>query len=419
MFEKDTWNEIWATVVSNKLRSFLTAFGVFWGIFIPVVMIGSANGLQKGFSKNFEGIASNTAFVWSQHSSIAYKGYNAGRNWRITNDDIHSIEKRFDEIRMIAPRLNGYKATGGENVVYKEKSGSYSVMGDYPAYFSSIPFAVVSGRMFNKRDIAEARKVCLIGEQVRDEIFGDSNPINQYIRLAGVYFQVVGVLKPRSEVNIGGDPQSTVFLPFTTLQRTFNYGDVVHFFSVTAHDHIKVGVLQEKINQFLLKRHRLSPEDKKAVGGFNMQEEFEKIEGLFMGVSILSILVGIFTLFAGVVGVCNIMLIVIKERTKEIGIKRALGAHSWVIQKQILIESTILTTVSGFFGLFLSVFLLELVSSVTEEILKDSFIQFMPYINLKTALSALFILILAGVLAGVFPAQKAIRIKPIDALRDE
>lgn len=418
MFDRDNWIEIWATIRSNKLRSVLTAFGVFWGIFILVIMLGASKGFENGLRNNFKGVATNSAFVWSQTSSIPYKGYNAGRRWNITNFDIQNIRELMPELKMIAPRLSGY-GNSGDNVVYGEMKGRYSVFGDYPEYFKIIPIEITKGRALNQRDVQEERKVCVIGEQIYEELFKGVDPIDQYIRVDNVYFKVVGVANPKTPLDIGSNPKETVFIPFSTLQKTYGYGNEVHFFCMTAKDKVAVNKLEERVKTFLLKQHDLSPDDKKAVGGFNMQKEFAKLNGVFSGINFLSWIVGLGTLLAGIIGVSNIMLIVIKERTKEIGIKRALGAQSRLIRRQILFESALLTVFAGFFGLFVSVVFLELLGIITGKATKDTFIHFIPEANLQMGLVALVILIVGGILAGFFPSSRAINIKPIDALRDE
>ncbi len=418
IFTSDNWIEIWETIRNNRMRSLLTAFGVFWGIFILLIMLGSSNGLESGLRKNFEGVATNSAFVWSQISSKPHKGYNAGRRWEITNNDIKGIRALMPDVKLLAPRIRS-RSGSGDNVVYGDMKASYSVYGDYPDYFKIIPVSVKSGRTINLRDIKEDRKVCVIGDKIQDELFRGDNPIGKNLRVNGVYFKVIGVIRPKSQMNIGGNVSSTVCLPFTTLQKAFGYGNVVDFFCVTAKEGVAVSKLEKKIKQYLLKQHSLASDDYKAVGSFNMQKEFDKVNSMFLGLSVLSWIVGLGTLLAGIIGVSNIMLIVIKERTKEIGIKRALGAQSSFIRGQILFESALLTLFAGFTGLFFSVVILELVSLVSSEMTKDAFIQFAPTVNSVTAFSALLILLTGGIVAGLLPANKAIRIKPIDALRDE
>lgn len=418
MFDRENWTEIWATIKSNRLRSVLTAFGVFWGIFILVVMLASSKGFENGLRGNFEGVATNSAFVWSQTSSIPYKGYNAGRNWEITNYDIESIKALNPDLKMIAPRLRAF-SSNTNNIVYKEMKGNYSVFGDYPAYFNIIPIEMIKGRALNQRDIDEERKVCVIGKQIYEEMFKGKEAIDEYIRIDNTNFKIIGIAKPKTNINVGSNPKRTVFMPFTTLQKLYGYGNQVHFFCMTAKDNVPVAKLEEKVKALLLKRHQLSPKDKKAVGGFNMEKEFAKLNSVFTGIELLSLIVGLGTLLAGVIGVSNIMLIVVRERTKEIGIKRALGAQSGLIRKQILFESVLLTVFAGFSGLFFSVALLELIGMATDSITEDALIHFVPATDIKMGLAALAVLTLGGVLAGLFPASRAINIKPIDALRDD
>lgn len=420
MFNKDSWAEIFNTIRKNKLRSFLTAFGVFWGIFILILILGSSRGFRLGIMKNFEGFAVNSLFMWSQNTSVAYKGFNKNRSWELKNADIEAIKKTFSEVKTIAPRLDGWKAAQGENVVRGEKSGAFRVYGDYPEFFEISPMDIKFGRPLNQYDLKNSRKVCLIGERIYEELFEKGeDPFGEYIRISGVYFKVIGVLYPKTEIRLGGDPKNMIFMPFTTLQKTFAYGDIVHWFCLIANDHISVENLEKDIAKLLKRRHQISPKDEQAVGGFNMQDEFRKINGTFSGIDVLAWVVGIGTLLAGIIGVSNIMLITVKERTKEIGIKRALGATPWMIRKQIFIESIILTVIAGFIGVFISVLLLEISNIILIEALKDSFIKFQPGIDLKMALMALVILIVCGSLAGMIPANRAVRIKPIDALRDE
>ncbi len=419
IFNNDNWIEIWETIKSNKMRSFLTSFGVFWGIFILLIMLGASTGLETGLRKTFEGVATNSAFMWSQISSKPYKGYNAGRYWNINNNDINGIRALMPDVKLLAPRIR-QRSQAAENVVYRDLKASYSVYGDYPDYFKIIPVVIKLGRTINERDIKEERKVCVIGDKIQDELFKGDNPLGKNLRIDGVYFKIIGVMHPKSNsVNVGGNVNSTVCIPFSTLQKAFGYGNTIDFFCVTAKEGVKVSKLEKSIKKYLLKQHSLAPDDYKAVGSFNMQQEFEKIDGLFIGLNSLSWIVGLGTLLAGIIGVSNIMLIVIKERTKEIGIKRALGAQSGFIRGQILFESALLTLFAGFTGLFVSVVILEIVSAVSSGMSENAFITFEPTVNVVTAFSALAILLIGGVIAGLLPANKAIRIKPIDALRDE
>jgi len=280
---------------------------------------------------------------------------------------------------------------------------------------------LLKGRVINDIDIIENRKVVVIGNRVRDELFNpDEDPIGQYIRIRGVYFQVVGVFEPKNKnMSFGGDKEKSIFIPFTSLQIAYNMGDEVHFFAVTGKNDIPVSVVEKKCMQVIAERNKIAPEDEQAFGHFNLEEEFKKMKGLFTGISTLIWIVGIGTLFAGVVGVSNIMLIVVKERTKEIGIQRSIGATPWKVIGQILMESVVLTAISGMIGLVLGVVILEFInyqmvnSGAEAEMFKN------PGVDFNIAVTALIVLIAAGLFAGFIPARKAVSIKPVEALRAE
>ena len=416
MFDIDRWQEIWFTITHNKSRSVLTAFGVFWGMFMLVVMVGAGVALKKGMSKNIEGFATNSMFVWTQPTSVPYKGFIKGRNWNMQNEDIPLLINKIPEIQYLAPVLFG----GGtsNNVTRNDKSGSYGVKGNYPAYNQIDQSKMIYGRYINDIDIAEKRKVCVIGERVYQVLFPkDENPIGKNIQVNGIYFQVVGVTRHTSNIiNIGGNAEESVVLPFSTMQQAFNQGTIVHFMAITAKPGIKVKVIEDKVHAVLGEKHSISPEDKKAIGGFNMEDIFNIFLYLGIGIAVLIWFVGLGTLFAGAIGVSNIMLVTIRERTKEIGIRRALGATPGNIISQILSESIILTLIAGVTGLMFGVGILSLVGYVLEK--NDSFFRD-PQISFLVAMAALLILLIIGTFAGFIPANRAMKIKPIEAIREE
>jgi len=416
MFDIDRWQEIWFTITHNKSRSVLTAFGVFWGMFMLVVMVGAGVALKKGMSKNIEGFATNSMFVWTQPTSVPYKGFIKGRNWNMQNEDIPLLINKIPEIQYLAPVLFG----GGtsNNVTRNDKSGSYGVKGNYPAYNQIDQSKMIYGRYINDIDIAEKRKVCVIGERVYQVLFPkDENPIGKNIQVNGIYFQVVGVTRHTSDIiNIGGNAEESVVLPFSTMQQAFNQGTIVHFMAITAKPGIKVKVIEDKVHAVLGEKHSISPEDKKAIGGFNMEDIFNIFLYLGIGIAVLIWFVGLGTLFAGAIGVSNIMLVTIRERTKEIGIRRALGATPGNIISQILSESIILTLIAGVTGLMFGVGILSLVGYVLEK--NDSFFRD-PQISFLVAMAALLILLIIGTFAGFIPANRAMKIKPIEAIREE
>lgn len=415
IFDLDRWQEIWVTITHNKSRSFLTAFGVFWGMFMLVAMVGAGEALNKGMSSQIEGFATNSCFIWSELTSEPYKGLKKGRTWNMENEDIPVLFSKIPEIQYLAPVLFG--GGGTNNVARNDKVGSFGVKGNYPSYNQIDESKMIYGRYINDIDIVEKRKVCVIGERVYEVLFPTKeNPVGKSIKVNGIYFQVVGVTRHTSTVNIGGDAEETVVLPFSTMQQAFNQGNVIHFMAVTAQPGVKVKVVEDKIHEVLKSRHTISPDDETAVGGMNIEDQFTMFLYLGIGIASLIWVVGLGTLLAGGIGISNIMLVTVRERTKEIGIRRALGATPRNIITQILSESIVLTLIAGVAGLMFGVGLLQIVSillSQGDQFFKD------PQISFGVAIGALFILLVIGTLAGFLPANRAMSIKPIEAIREE
>ena len=421
MFDIDRWQEIYAALKGNKLRTFLTAFGVFWGIFMLIIMLGSGKGLENSVFEDLGDFATNSAFIWTRRTTMPYEGYPRGRRYNFTNDDMQALKDGIPEIDILAPRLQGRAGgEGANNVTRGLKTGAFTVQGDYPEINDIDPNKILKGRFINYKDIEQSRKVCVIGTRVKEVLFEEEEEaLGEYIRIQGVYFQVVGLVEPVSNINFGGEKEQTIFLPFTALQKAYNFGNVVHYFSVTAKENIPVSVVEKKCKEIIRERHHLHPDDKQAIGGFNLEEEFAKMKGLFTGISVLIWIVGSGTLIAGVIGVSNIMLIIVKERTKEIGIQRAIGATPYRIKSQIIMESVTLTALAGYIGLVIGVGLVELINYMLVSSGSDGEFFRHPEVDFNIAITALIILVVSGALAGLIPAQRAIRIKPIDALRDE
>ena len=415
IIDLDRIYEIWVTITHNKSRSFLTAFGVFWGMFMLVLMVGAGNALNNGIMSQVEGFAANSCFFWTDRTTEPYKGFQKGRHWNMLNSDIEIIKQRVPELEHISPMLFG--GSFENNIVRGENAGTFQVKGVYPVYNSIEESRILKGRFINEIDIAEQRKVCLIGERVAEVLFdhGES-PIGGMIKVHGIYFQVVGVVTGMSNVSIGGQATESVVLPFSTMQQAFHQGIIIHFMGATAKPGIKVKVVQDKISETLRSLHQISPDDKDAVGSMNIEDQFTMFNNLFLGVSSLIWIVGLGTLLFGAIGVSSIMLVTVRERTKEIGVRRALGATPRSIISQILSESAVLTVMAGIAGIVLGVGILSAVGialSQGDQFLKD------PQISFGMAIGVLIILVIVGVLAGFIPANRAMTIKPIDAIREE
>lgn len=418
IFDADRWHEIFSTLKKNKLRTFFTAFGVFWGIFMLVIMMGAGSGLENSVNRDMGDMATNSVFMWTQRTTMPYKGFDRGRFYNFRNGDTEALLENIPEIKHIGPRIRGWSSQDN-NVVRGERTGAYVIQGDYPAMNLIDPIGMDEGRFINELDIRNKRKVCVIGYKVLIEMFEPGeDPIGQYLRIQGVYFRVVGVFESRRPQRADHENQ-VIYLPFTTLQKTYNFGDLVGWYSITSVDNVPVSVVEEKAKALLRQRHTIHPDDDRAVGSFNLEAEFKKMTTLFAGIRGLIWIVGIGTLLAGVIGVSNIMLIIVKERTKEIGIQRAIGATPWMVISQVIMESVILTTLAGYIGLVLGVGLVEGVNYLLVSTGAESEMFANPEVNFSVAMQALEVLVVSGIFAGLIPAYRAVSMKPIDALRDE
>ncbi len=421
MFNRDNWQEIFQTLKKNKIRTLLTAFGVFWGIFMLIIMLGSGAGLENGVSSGMGNFATNSFFIWTQRTTIPYKGFPRGRYFNFKNDDIEALKSNIPEIKYIAPKISGWSSGDGtNNTIRKNKTGAFSIKGEFPAWNKVDPMEI-EGRFINQIDLDEQRKIAVIGSRVKEVLFEpDEDPIGESIQIQGIYFTVVGVFKPlNTQINFGGEKEQTIYIPLSTLQKTYNYGDIVGWFSITVDEGESSAVIEEKTMKFLASRHSIHPDDIEAFGHFNLSEEFEQMNGLFNGINGLIWIVGIGTLLAGVIGISNIMLVIVKERTREIGIKRALGATPWQVIVQIITESVFLTTISGYLGLVAGVGLIEAINLALTKFQIENDMFKHPEVDFSTAIIALIVLIVTGALAGVIPSKRAVSIKPVDALRAE
>jgi len=411
MFDLDKLHEIWLTISRNKTRSFLTAFGIFWGMFMFIGMIGIGQGFEYGLKSNISNIATNSMFVIARTTTIEYKGFNAGRYWEMTQNDIDILKKQIKEIKAITGMimLGSFKAT------VTDKTCDVFLQGIDNLYYDVDRQNITSGRGISYLDMADKRKVCVIGNEAADQLFASGeNPVGKMVKVGSVYFSIVGIVKPSGNVNFGGEPGTTVYIPSATAQQLLSKNSV-DIISIVVPDNIKIKTIEEKVKDILRAKHLISPLDNNAVMTMNIQDIFLMFNYLFIGIATLIWIVGLGTLFAGVVGISNIMLVTVKERTNEIGIKRALGAKPKVITRQIMMESLLLTFIAGFLGMFFGILLLVLLEKISQG--ANMFSN--PTISFTMAITGTIILVLSGLIAGIIPAKNALRIKAIDALRDE
>ncbi|MEG1546325.1 MAG: ABC transporter permease [Bacteroides sp.] len=404
------------TITHNKTRSLLTAFGVFWGIFMLVVLIGGGNGMQKMMMDSFSGIAQNACFVESKQTSEPYKGFRKGRRWDLTINDVAIIRSNIKGIGHITPILFG--GWTDKNVVYGDKSYTAGIKGVLPEYAYLETQQVKFGRFINDMDVKEQRKVCFIGTRIYEALFKkDEDPTGKYIRVGGIYYQVIGTGKGATNMSIGGNAEETIVLPFTTMQNATHSGNIVHMIGMTGKPGTSITSIQEKIEKLLKEVHTIAPTDAQAFFSLNTEKLFKQFDNLFLGIHLLIWIVGLGTLFAGIIGVSNIMMVTVKERTGEIGIRRAIGARPVDIMRQILSESMVLTLVAGMAGICFAVLVLQVanvgISASKDEI--DAGFQ----ISFGVAIGTGLILLTLGTLSGLAPAYRAMSIKPIEAIREE
>lgn len=412
----DRWQEIWMTITRNKTRSLLTAFGVFWGIFMLVALIGGGNGLQNMMSRSFSGIATNSYFFMSQQTSEAYKGFRKGRYWNLEMNDIDILRSNIKEIEYITPILfGGWK---DNNTVYGDKAYTAGVKGVLPEYEKIEAQKITYGRFINDMDVKEQRKVCFIGKRIYEALFNKGeNPSGKFIRIDGIYYQVIGVAGDASDnISIGGNAEEMVVLPFSTMQMAYHAGNNVDLIGLTGKPDVPISRIQEQVETIIKQNHLIAPNDAQALFSMNMEKMFKQFDNLFLGIRLLIWIVGLGTLFAGIIGVSNIMMVTVRERTGEIGIRRAIGARPFDIMRQILSESMILTSIAGFLGISFAVLVLQVVNvGISSSADYDAGFQ----ISFGVAVGTAVILMTLGTLAGLAPAFRAMSIKPIEAIREE
>lgn len=415
VFDADRWREVFDTLSANKLRTILTAFGVLWGIFMLIIMLGAGSGLYNGVMGEFQGFETRSLYVWTQRTTMPYKGLPAGRWFNLNNEDTKAIREMVPEARVIAPRneVGGWR--GSANVVRGIHTGAYGIKGDYPEVVEIQPFEVTEGRLLNQLDVDQKRKVAVIGAKVVNDLYDDGEEvIGSNIRINGVYFTVVGTIKTKKAGHEAEDDAQSIFVPLSAFQQAFNYGNWVSYYGFMPVEGVTVAELETKILKVLKERHRVHPEDQFAFGSNNNEEAFNEYANVFKGVNFLVWFVGTLTLIAGIIGISNIMLVIVKERTKEIGIRRAIGASPMSIVSQIMLEALVLTSLAGYIGIVFGVWAVEYSGPLIED---ESFQN--PQVDFSTIVIALGVLIISGCLAGLLPAYRALEIKPVEALRTE
>lgn len=411
MFDRDKWQEILFTISQNKLRTFLTGFSVAWGIFMLIVLLGAGTGLQNGAEEEFSDTATNSIWVSGGQTSLAYKGMKPGKFIRFNNTDYQDIQSKIDRAEKVSGRFHVPRGSG---VSYNGENGSFNIRTVHPDHQYVEKTLTIDGRFLNELDIEKKRKVTSIGSLVKKVLFKEEDPIGKYVNINGVAFKVVGVFEDEG----GENEQEILYIPISTAQLVYNGGETIHRLMFTIGDATleESKVVEKEVREMIAQSHNFDPEDERAIRIWNTVETYQEIQSMFTGIRLFIWIIGVMTIIAGIVGISNIMTIVVKERTKEIGIRKALGATPRSIIGLILMESVLITAVSGYIGLVVGVGLIELISSILPP--NTPFFK-NPEVNFQVAITATAILVIAGAIAGVVPARKAAIIKPIVALRDE
>ncbi len=409
MFDLDKWQEIFGTIKKNKLRTILTAFSVAWGIFILIVLLAAGQGLRNGAQSQFGNDAANSLWIESGQTSMPYAGYKPGREVHLTNADFFYIKNRVSGVDHASAVYRGWES---KVLSYKNEHAGFTVRSCAPDHNILERAKIVSGRFINELDFNEFRKVCVIGLPVREALFKKENPVNKFIDVAGTKYKVVGVFD-----DPGRGDNERIYIPLLTAQRIYNGKDRVGtIWASTGTVSIQqTEKMVTNIRNMLAKKYRFDPKDMNALGVYNNNVEYARIMNLLDGIKLFIYVIGILTLMAGIVGVSNIMMIIVKERTKEIGVRKALGASPFSIISLIIQESVFITSIAGYVGLIAGIGLVELIKSLGLEgdFFKD------PDVNLNIALSSVILIIISGALAGFFPALRAAKVEPITALRED
>ncbi len=410
LFERDTWQEVYDSMSKNKLRTGITMVGVWWGILLLIALLGAAKGMENSFNRIFGDFATNSVFVWGQSTSMPFKGFQEGKRVRLKLSHVDKIKDNIAGIEFVVPR-NRNQAL----VVRNFLSGNFSVNGDYPLLDQIQKKKMIEGRFINQNDINLNKKVAVISEDIYKQLFEkDENPIGAYVQMNSINFTVIGVFQ-NGNVNMG--PSSDVHIPFTTFQQIYNQGDNIGWMVITGKPEYNIKQIEADTKLLLRNLNKIHPRDKRAFGSFNLGKEFAKVTGFLTGMQFLTWFVGIATLIAGVFAIGNILLITVKERTKEIGVRRALGATPFEIKRQIVVEAVFLTIMSGLLGIISGGWILIFIDRAWGQ--GDDATLVNASVSISVVFIALIILVILGTLIGLIPAFKATSVKPIEALREE
>lgn len=410
LFERDTWQEVYDSMSKNKLRTGITMVGVWWGILLLIALLGAAKGMENSFNRIFGDFATNSVFVWGQSTSMPFKGFQEGKRVRLKLSHVDKIKDNIVGIEFVVPR-NRNQAL----VVRNFLSGNFSVNGDYPLLDQIQKKKMIEGRFINQNDINLNKKVAVISEDIYKQLFEkDENPIGAYVQMNSINFTIIGVFQ-NGNVNMG--PSSDVHIPFTTFQQIYNQGDNIGWMVITGKPEYNIKQIEADTKLLLRNLNKIHPRDKRAFGSFNLGKEFAKVTGFLTGMQFLTWFVGIATLIAGVFAIGNILLITVKERTKEIGVRRALGATPFEIKRQIVVEAVFLTIMSGLLGIISGGWILIFIDRAWGQ--GDDATLVNASVSISVVFIALIILVILGTLIGLIPAFKATSVKPIEALREE
>jgi len=420
LFKKDTWQEIYYSLRNNKLRTFLTMIGVGWGMFLYVSLLGAAKGMENGFDKLFSGFATNSIFLWAQKTSIPYDGFPKGREVHLQLSDMDMLKRKVTAVDYISPQnaRGSFTGTPGESMSRNGKNGTYSLTGDYSVGNKISEKKLIFGRYINDADVQGNKNVVVIGEEIYKNFFDakkKEDPVGKQVNIKGIFFNVIGVFRVKKGGGFEND--RTAFIPLSTYTKMYNAGEQIDMFAIVSKPNANVNGVEEEVKQVLKTKNKVSPEDTNAFGSFNLGKEFKKLTGFLTGMQLLTIIVGTLTILAGVIAISNILLITVKERTKEIGIRRALGAKPAEVRNQILLESVVITLSSGILGFMCGIFVLIILNMVTQN--QDDFPFYNPTVNYGNVFGAMAVMVILGLIIGMIPAQRAVKIRPIEALRSE